>query len=191
MSVNRNNNDRNYRGYPDERARYYREPQQEAEEKNDFQYTVKGLIAVFITILIVVIIVMLFAKSLFVSSSKLSANVKTGHITSTEYVSVATTAGDDVEITSVQKKNKKKTTTEDNTPDISLPADLDTSVAGKYVVNDSVYLHPEPSSSSENLSTLPAGAQVEVYGSSNYGWYYVKYDDQVGYAWGTYFTAAQ
>ena len=91
----------------------------------------------------------------------------------------------------MQKKKKKKTTTEDNTPDISLPADLDTSVAGKYVVNDSVYLHPEPSSSSENLSTLPAGAQVEVYGSSNYGWYYVKYDDQVGYAWGTYFTAAQ
>ena len=81
----------------------------ENDNSIDFQQTIKGVIAVFITILIVVIVVMLFARSLFVTDSKNAAKVKTGHLTSTEYVSVATTAGEEeVQATTTKKKKKKK-----------------------------------------------------------------------------------
>jgi hypothetical protein len=138
----------------------------------------------------VVIIVMLFAKSLFVSSADSTA-VKTGHLTSTEYTYVPTTTQEEVEITTTKKKKKKTTTeAEEETPTAeNLPEGLDTSVAGTYSVNSAVYLHPEASASSENLLTVPTGAVVTVYGSSNYGWYYLEYDGQLGYAWGDYFTA--
>jgi hypothetical protein len=161
---------------------------EEADNSYDFMQTVKGIIAVFVTLLVVVIIVMLFAKSLFVSQDS-KKNVKTGHLTSTEYVSVATTTNEE-EVVSKTTTKKKKTTTEEEEeePDVAIPDGLDTSVAGDYVVASAVYLHPEANSSSSNLATLPTGAQVKVYGSANYGWYYVEYDGQFGYAYGTYFT---
>lgn len=160
----------------------------ENDNSIDFQQTIKGVIAVFITILIVVIVVMLFARSLFVTDSKNAAKVKTGHLTSTEYVSVATTAGEEeVQATTTKKKKKKTTTTEEEVSAPSnLPEGLDESVAGNYVVNSAVYLHPEANSSSENLATLPQGAQVEVFGQV-YGWYYLIYEGQYGYAYGSFF----
>lgn len=164
--------------------------QDEIENTFDFQQTIKGIIAVFITILVVVVIVMLFAKSLFVSDPKAASKVKTGHITSTEYTYVATTTDEEVAVTT-EKKKKKKTTTTEEEPAVSLPEGLDTSVAGTYSVTNAVYLHPEPNSSSANLLTLPAGATVKVYGSANYGWYYLEYDGQYGYAWSSGYLAAQ
>jgi hypothetical protein len=160
---------------------------EESDTTFDFQQTVKGIIAVFITIMIVVIIVMLFAKSLFVANTSSTTSVKTGHLTETEYVSVATTTNEEVAAITT----KKKSTTaeeEESEPDVSLPDGLDTSVAGKYVVSSAVYLHPQSNSSSENLMTLPSGAEVEVYGVENYGWYYLEYDGQFGYAYMSYLT---
>lgn len=151
---------------------------------------VKGIIALFITILIVVVIIMLFAKSLFVSNTEVNKNVKTGHLTETAYVSVdpnATLPNQEevVATETTKKKKKKKTETEAS---VALPEGLDTSNAGTYVVNDAVYLHPEPNSTSAELVTLNKGDEVTVYGNSNYGWYYLEYKGQMGYAWGTYFT---
>lgn len=162
--------------------------QEEIENSFDFMQTVKGLIAVLITILVVVVFVMLFAKSLFDSSS--TTPVKTGKLTSQEYTYVPTTTNEEVTATTTQKK-KKKTTAEEEEPSVSLPEGLDTSIAGNYSVTAAVYLHPEPSSSSENLLTLPAGATVKVYGSTNYGWYYLEYDGQYGYAWSSGYLSAQ
>ena len=180
---------RNYQ--PGQYRQSQRRAPAEEEETVDISSTIKGIVAVFITILIVVIIIMLFAKSLFVNSSDLKKNVKTGHLTETAYVSVDPNATlpnqEEVVATETKKKKKKKTTTaEEATPD--LPADLNTSTAGNYVVNDAVYLHPEPNSTSAELETLPKGAKVKVYGDANYGWYYLEYDGKLGYAWGTYFT---
>ncbi len=174
----------------------YREPSRRREapvpEETGFEVasTIKGIIAVFITILIVVVIVMLFAKSLFVTNTEVNKNVKTGHLTETAYVSVDPNATlpnqEEVVATETTKKKKKKSTTTEAS--VALPEGLDTSNAGTYVVNDAVYLHPEPNSSSAELVTLNKGDEVKVYGNSNYGWYYLEYKGQMGYAWGTYFT---
>ncbi len=174
----------------------YRDPSRRREapvpEETGFEVasTIKGIIAVFITILIVVVIVMLFAKSLFVTNTEVNKNVKTGHLTETAYVSVDPNATlpnqEEVVATETTKKKKKKSTTTEAS--VALPEGLDTSNAGTYVVNDAVYLHPEPNSSSAELVTLNKGDEVKVYGNSNYGWYYLEYKGQMGYAWGTYFT---
>lgn len=167
----------------------HNEPQEEAF---DFQSFIKGIIAIFITILIVVIIVMLFAKSLFSPTASSKQNVKTGHLTETYYIDKDNLPLPEVD-DAVTTKAKKKTTTkkEDPTPSVDLPEGLDTSIAGQYIVNDAVYLHPEPNSSSANLATLQAGKTVTVFGNSNYGWYYLEYEGQYGYAWSSYLTAAQ
>lgn len=160
------------------------------EQAADYSTTIKGIIAVFLTLLIVIIIVMLFAKSLFVSGEELAKNIKTGHLTETEYLAIEAPEDLNEEVVTT-KKAKKKTTAkkeEEEKKTVELPADLDTSIAGTYMVNDPVYLHPTPDSQSENLATLPYGAEIQVYGSSNYGWYYVEYNGQYGYAYGTYFT---
>ncbi len=193
-----------YRGeqrYQGERRRVYsddpryREPVRRREapvEETGFEVasTLKGIIAVFITILIVVVIIMLFARSLFVTNAEINKNVKTGHLTETAYVSVDPNATlpnqEEVVATETTKKKKKKSTTTEAS--VALPEGLDTSNAGDYIVNDAVYLHPEPSSSSAELVTLNKGDEVKVYGNSNYGWYYLEYKGQMGYAWGTYFT---
>ena len=158
------------------------------EQTVDYSSTVKGLIAVFLTLLIVIIIVMLFAKSLFVSGEELAKNLKTGHLTETEYVAIEAREELEEEVVTTKKEKKKTTTKEEKAEPAQLPEGLDTSVAGTYMVNDAVYLHPTPDSASENLATLPYGTEIEVFGSSNYGWYYVEYEGQYGYAWGTYFT---
>lgn len=193
-----------YRGeqrYQGERRRVYsddpryREPVRRREapvEETGYEVasTLKGIIAVFITILIVVVIIMLFARSLFVTNAEINKNVKTGHLTETAYVSVDPNATlpnqEEVVATETTKKKKKKSTTTEAS--VALPEGLDTSNAGDYIVNDAVYLHPEPSSSSAELVTLNKGDEVKVYGNSNYGWYYLEYKGQMGYAWGTYFT---
>lgn len=192
--VNRNRQRRPQQGQrPPQQRRYRPAPPPEPEQTADSSTTIKGLIAVFMTMLIVVIIVMLFAKSLFVSSEELAKNLKTGHLTETEYVAIEAKEdlGEEVVTTEKKEKKKKSTTTEkedDSSQPVELPEGLDTSVAGKYMVNDAVYLHPTPDSASANLATLPYGTELEVFGQANYGWYYVEYEGQYGYAWGTYFT---
>lgn len=169
---------------------------EEAEEEFDFRTYVKGLIAVLVTILIVVIIVMLFAKSLLSTSGTTKA-VKTGHLTETAAIDVEAIEAQKEKLVEMTTTTAKKSSDdkdddddkdEEEEDDTSLPDGLDTSVAGEYTVNSAVYLHPEPNSSSENLATLPSGAEVTVYGNSNYGWYYLEYDGQFGYAWNTYLT---
>ncbi len=163
----------------------------------DFAATIRGIIAVFITILVVIIIVMLFARSLFVSSSELEETTKTGHLTETRYVELATTTTAEEVVTTTEGKSASDDEDEDDDDDedeeseldTDLPEGLDTSVAGTYVVNSAVYLHPESNSSSSTIMTLPTNAQVTVYGVEGSGWYYLEYEGQYGYAWHTYLTA--
>lgn len=154
------------------------------ENAIDIATTIKGVIAVFLTLLVVVIIIMLFAKSLFVSDETIARNVKTGHLTETEYVPIEIQTTRNEEVVTTKKPKKKTEKAEEEPP--ALPEGLDTLIAGTYTVNDAVYLHPEPNTNSENLMVLPYGADVKVYGSTN-GWYYVDFEGQVGYAWGSYF----
>ena len=74
---------------------------------------------------------------------------------------------------------------EEENPDV--PEGLDTSIAGDYSVNSPVYLHPVADANSANLATLQTGEEIKVLGQS-FGWYYLEYNGQKGYAWGTFFT---
>ena len=171
---------------PQPRPRYQQAPQQQ-DDTVDMSSTIKGIIAVFLTLLIVIIIVMLFAKSLFVSDGSQAKNIKTGHLTETEFVFIEQPETKmNEEVVTTKKAKKKKTEKKEDTP--ALPDGLDTSVAGDYTVNDAVILHPEPNSSSAELAIVAYGSEVKVYGTANGGWYYLDYDGQLGYAWGTYFT---
>ncbi len=149
-------------------------------EESTLPTAVKGTIAVMLTVMVVVIITMLFAKSLFISSAD-SEPKKTGSITSTEYVFVTTQAT--VEVTETTSATTTKSTEDPYQSD-------NTDSLGEYTVmtvNSAVYLHPEPSSKSDNLLVIPTGASCKVY-SNESGWLYLDYNGQLGYAYYTFFT---
>ncbi|MGN0601759.1 MAG: SH3 domain-containing protein [Oscillospiraceae bacterium] len=138
--------------------------------------TFKGIIAVLSTLLVVVIITLVSAKLLFVGNSS-GNTIKTGRITSTEPLAVTTT---------VKTKHTEKTTKKTNSGDDDFYSE-DTGDYTTQTVISAVYLHPEPTSKSENLCVIPVGAECKVYKNEN-GWLYLDYDGQKGYAYYTFFT---
>lgn len=150
------------------------------QQTSSLPTAVKGTIAVMITALAVVIITMLFARSLFISNAS-DKTKKTGRITSTEYVEVSTQAP-------VSLTETKKTTTTRSTDDpyqTNTGENLGDSTV--MTVISAVYLHPEPTSKSENLLVIPVGATVKVFKNEN-GWLYLEYNGQMGYAYQSFFS---
>ena len=139
---------------------------------------VKGIIAIMITLLIVVVVIMLFAKNLFTKND--SDPTQTGVITSTEYEPPKET--ETVTETEATKKPKKEKSDEEEEEEEE-DEDVQT-----IKCTGAVLLHPDPSSNSATLATIPAGVDVKFIRNEN-NWYYVEYDGQEGYAWGNYFTA--
>lgn len=139
----------------------------------------KGIIAIMSTVLAVVIITMLFARSLFISSA--SFDKKTGRLTAPPtYVTTTTT---------LNTTTKKTTTTAAySTTNDPYKSELVQSGITEMEVKSAVYLHPEPNSTSKNLMVLPQGARVTAYAVVNYNWIYVDYMGNVGYAYGDFFT---
>ncbi len=167
-----------------------RAPQPEAAES--VSTTIKGIIAVSITCFLVCVIVIMFSNSLFVSDAELQKTAKTGHLTETAFEVIEPKKQLRDEVVTTKATKKKKTTTaddedepEEENPDV--PEGLDTSIAGDYSVNSPVYLHPVADANSANLATLQTGEEIKVLGQS-FGWYYLEYNGQKGYAWGTFFT---
>ena len=148
---------------------------------NSISPTVKGIIAIMLTLLVVIIVIMLFVKSLFINDS--SKPKKTGTMTSTEYIPTETTT-----TTEAPAETKKKKTTEDEADVDPYSPDQEGEAVGEITCTGAVYLHPEPNSSSANLTTIPSGAVCKFYKNEN-GWYYVDYNGQKGYAWKDFFTA--
>lgn len=141
--------------------------------------TFKGIIAVLSTLLVVVIIVLVSAKVIFVGGNSVKST-KTGRITVTEELAVTTTT----KATSA-KKTTKKTTTGYN--DLYSDELYDSEEYTTQTVISAVYLHPQPTSKSENLCVIPVGAECKVYKNEN-GWLYLDYNGQKGYAYYTFFT---
>lgn len=139
----------------------------------------KGVIAVMSTVLAVVIITMLFARSLFVSSA--SDVKKTGRLTAPPtYVSTTTTLN--------TTTRKTTTTPKYSTGNDPYKSELMQAGITEMEVKSAVYLHPEPNSTSANLMVLPQGARVTAYAVVNFNWIYVDYMGNVGYAYGDFFT---
>lgn len=147
---------------------------------------VKGTIAIMLTLLVVIIVVMIFAKTLFIGHNNDSEPKKTGAITSTEYIPPVTTK-------ETTQKTEKTSETADSDDEYEDPYINDSGADGassEITCTSAVYLHPQPTSKSENLATIPKGAKVKFFRNEN-GWYYVEYNGQKGYAWQTFFTAPQ
>ena len=157
-----------------------RKQQPQQENPAAISSTIKGIIAIMITFLIVIIVIMVFAKSLFIKGNE-SSPKKTGVVTSTEYIPPETQTATAKETT--QKTRKPKTEEEEEDED----DEEDDESSQTITCTGPVYLHPEPSSKSENLLTIPQGAEVKFFRNEN-NWYYVEYDGKEGYAWGDYFT---
>ncbi len=178
---NRNNPQRRNDQY-DRNSQYRNQYSNEQPAANSgLSSTVKGIIAIMLTLLVVVIIIMVFAKSLFINDN--SQPKKTGVVTSTEYIPPATTTTEETE------KTTKKTTenSDDSESDIYDDDDEDSQT---ITCTSAVYLHPEPTSSSANLLTIPSGAECKFFRNEN-GWYFVEYNGTQGYAWNTFFTSPQ
>lgn len=142
--------------------------------------TLKGIIAVLSTLLVVVIIVLVSAKVLFVGGNSVETK-KTGRITVTDPLEVTTT----VKTKATKKTTKSSTTTGYN--DLYSDDLYDDESYTTQTVISAVYLHPEPTSASENLCVIPVGAECKVYKNEN-GWLYLDYNGQMGYAYYTFFT---
>lgn len=146
--------------------------------------TFKGIVGILGTLLAVVLIIMVAAKVIFVSDESVESKV-TGRITSTEAKAVVTTT------TKATKKTVKKTTREFKDYDLSDmnidDVDIDTNEYKNQTVVSAVYLHPQPTSSSENLCVIPAGTVCKVFADEN-GWLYLEYEGQKGYAWHEFFS---
>lgn len=155
-----------------------RRSRKEQENAAALSSAVKGIIAIMLTFLIVIVVIMLFWKNLFTGSE--TGQKATGTITSTSYDPPETKTATEREETS--KTTKKKTTRADDEEGSGSGDEQTIRCTG------AVLLHPEPSSSSATLATIPAGADVTFYRNEN-NWYYVEYNGQEGYAWGNYFTA--
>ena len=179
MPDNRNNKGY-YRPEEDRRPQGQNRPQQQ-ESSTWLTPTVKGIIAILLTVLVVAIVIMIFAKTLFVNTN--TTPKKTGTITSTEYIPPKTTTSEKPQETS---KKSKKTTEPDEDP-YDGDKDDNGDAVGDIQCISAVYLHPQPTSSSENLLTIPSGATCKYYRNEN-GWYYVEYNGTKGYAWQTFFS---
>lgn len=149
------------------------------QEASAIGATVKGIIAVLITFLIVAIVIMVFAKSLFMSGD--TAPKKTG-VSTTPTIFVPEETKTATEKVTTKGTKKSKTETEEEEEEEEEKGDSQT-----ITCTGAVYLHPQPTSSSANLLTIPAGAEVKFYRNEN-GWYYVDYNGTEGYAWNTFFT---
>ncbi len=147
---------------------------------------VKGAIGMMATTLVVVIITMLFAKSLFISNAA-SSNGKTGRITNAPTYSVSTSS-------KISIRTTHTTTTKHNEDDPYQTSESGSVSGGEALgeatamtVISAVYLHPQPTSKSENLLVIPVGAICKVYRNEG-GWLYLDYNGQMGYAYYTFFS---
>ena len=154
-----------------------RKSRKQLENEAKISSAVKGIIAIMLTFLIVIVVIMLFWKSLFTNND--TGTKATGTITSTKYDPPETKTATEREDT--KKPTKKKTSKKEDD-------DEDEEDTQKITCTGAVLLHPEPSSSSATLDTIPGGVEVTFIRNEN-NWFYVEYNGQKGYAWGNYFTA--
>lgn len=168
-------------------GRQFRQRLTEAEEEQAVREpllspAVKGIIGIMVSFTFVAVIIMLFAKVLFLHEP--TEDIKTGTITVTSPTgtTAVTTTGLNQRVSKTTKQTVKYNDNAKNTGD-----DSDNNAAvTKIKCISPVLVHPQPNSSSENLTTVPLNAEVDFIRDEN-GWYYITYNGITGYAWGQFF----
>ncbi len=192
MSDNRNSSRHRTPVKADTRAKRPDYDDEEYDEADDAQFatTVKGVIAVMVTFMVVMIVLMFTARSMFVLSGNEYKEIESGKVTSTEptvYEAENTTAAEEED-----NSSKKKRTAGPNAQEKNNETTTTKKLEGttQYRCISAVYLHPQPSAESENTLVIPQGAVVDVQKEEG-GWYYLDYNGTVGWAYGTFFTLNQ
>ena len=165
----------------------YEDDYEEEDDDKDFASTVRGVIAVMITFMVVAIVLMFTARRMFVlQGNEYKEEIPTGVVTSTQPTvydgGKQTVASEEVDDT-----GKKKRTASPNAKDDDGITTSKLSGTTQYRCISAVYLHPQPSAESENTLVIPQGAVVDVQKDEG-GWYYLDYNGTVGWAYGTFFT---
>ncbi len=167
-------------------GRQFRQRISEADEEEDkgplLSPTVKGLIGILIALVFVALVIMLFAKILFLHEK--TGNAKTGTITVTS--PTGTTAMTTTGLNQRQSRTTKETIKYNDNAKSTDSSSSESTKAVQIKCISAVLVHPQPNSSSANLTTVPYGATVEFIRNEN-GWYYIKYNGTTGYAWGQFF----
>lgn len=159
-------------------------PERDGTAKRDWLTFIKGMVALMVTALVVIIVTMLFAKSLFVSNA--ADEKKTGRLTAPpNYTTISTT-------TTTTTTTRATTTRDENYDPYEERKQNQESenLAGSatdMTVKSAVYMREAANSDAKILSTLPAGAKVKAYSVTNGNWLYVEYNGTKGYAYGDFF----
>lgn len=150
------------------------------EAESNWATLVKGIIAILLTVLTVVIVTMLFAKSLFVSNT--SDERKTGRLTAPpNYTTISTTTATST------TTSRKRTTTRDWGSEDPYQEEIAKTGATEMVVKNAVKLRKEPNSDSEVITVLAADTKVTAFSVTNGNWLYVEANGKTGYAFGDFF----
>ena len=160
----------------------------EQEEKEPLlSPTVKGIIGILISLIFVAIVIMLFAKVLFMHEPNQQAKTGTITVTAATGTTPVTTTG----LNQRQSRTTKETIKyNNNAKDSETGTSKKESAVTKIKCISAVLVHPEPNSSSANLTTVPYGAEVDFIKDEN-GWYLITYQGITGYAWGQFFDKPQ
>lgn len=168
-------------------GRQFRQRITEADEEEEnvrqplLSPAIKGIIAILIALILVALVILLFAKVLFLHEPNQEA--KTGTITST--AATGTTPVTTTGLHQRQSHSTKETIKYNDNAKKTETGDGKTAVT-KIKCISPVLVHPQPNSSSANLTTVPLNAQVDFIRDEN-GWYYITYNGITGYAWGQFF----
>ena len=155
------------------------EPEREDKEPL-LSPTIKGIIGILVSLVFVAIIIMLFAKVLFLHEPNQDQKKGSITVTSPTGTTITTTTG----LNQRQSKETKETIKYNDNHKKTEKGEKQQSMRIKCI--SAVLVHPEPNSSSANLTTVPAGATVDFIKNEN-GWYYITYNGTTGYAWGQFF----
>lgn len=158
------------------------EAEQEQVKEPLLSPAVKGIIGILVSLTFVAVIIMLFAKVLFLHEP--TEDLKTGTITVTSPTgtTAVTTTGLNQRVSKATKQTVKYNDNSKNKGDDS----SSNAAVTKIKCISPVLVHPQPNSSSEDLTTVPLNAEVDFIRDEN-GWYYITYNGITGYAWGQFF----
>lgn len=169
-------------------ARFEQEDYEDEKKEPLLSSWVKGVIGILVSLAFVFLVIMLFAKVLFLHEPNSDAKKGTMTAVANTGTTFMTTTNENHQAVSKTTKEKLKFNVQNTETDKdgNTVTNAEQSV-GKIRCISPVLVHPQPSSKSENLTTVPLNAEVEFIRNDN-GWYYIRYNGITGYAWGQFFT---
>lgn len=177
------------RQFRSQMARFEQDDYEDDKKEPLLSSWVKGIIGILVSLAFVFLVILLFAKVLFLHEP--NTEQKTGSLTAVADTGTTfmTTTNENQQVVSKTTKEKIKFNVEitETDKDGNTVTNNTEQPTGKVRCISPVLVHPKPTSKSENLTTVPLNAEVDFIKNEN-GWYLITYNGITGYAWGQFFT---